>query len=225
MENTSVTFKAITDFVADLNVEFGETYKPVSLYNTLLTKTTLAHDKPVQKHIQLFKAFLDENAEVLRNADTSLITNGVIRYSDRVYIDLYSILNSGNSETAKAVIKHLATINACINPTENAMSLVKSLCVSDPNYDFITDIISTVTENIEGSDISDPMSTAMSLLSSGKLTNIFENMRTRYVNGTLDPSQLLKKVSQMYSEVSQGEANLPDIASIISSCTSQIQGM
>lgn len=223
---TENIFQAIKDFVCDLNSEFGETNKPLSLYNTLLSKTTLSHTIHISKHVDLFRDFINSNKDVLTNTDLSLLSKPKLEYSEKVYINFEDIIPSCGQDTKKALLKHLANINALLNPTEDAMQLIKSVCgTSDSDYDFITDIISTVTENIDTENISDPMTTAMSLLSSGKLTKIFDDMRTKFTEGSLDPAQLLKKVSKIYSEVSQGEADLPDISTLISSCTSQMPKM
>ena len=82
-DTSLVAFKAIVNFTTDLSEEFGEEFKPVKLYNHLLSKTTLSHDSAIQKHIEVFKVFLVKNREQVANKDISTISVN-ISYSSRV---------------------------------------------------------------------------------------------------------------------------------------------
>jgi hypothetical protein len=99
-DNSLIAFKAITTFTKELTSVFGKTHRPLKLYNHLITKTTLAHDEIIKKHIQAFREFCVENSEALYEKNKEKITKTKVEYSNRVYIDLKLILN-------KADRKHL----------------------------------------------------------------------------------------------------------------------
>lgn len=212
-------FKAIVDFINDLDIVFGKQYKTVALYKRLVVKTTIIHEIPVNKHINTFKEFLENNIEALETKNNSKILSPIIKYSDRVFINIQTLLSKSDNETASAIWNHLLNINTLINPSEKSLVLFKESInsQSENDEDFIQDIINTVTDSIDPNSVSDPMSAAMSLINSGKLTNIMSSMTEKFTNGTLNPEQMLKKVTQMYTNVTQGHTDAPDINSIISS--------
>ncbi len=217
---TFSVFKAIADFVVDLDTVFGSENKPIAFYKSLVEKTTIIHEKPVLKHIELFKTFCTENISALTERDSSKLKQATIAYSERVFINVQQVLTGGNKETRDAIWKHLLTINALINPTEDALVLLQSSDKRNSD-DLIQDIIDTVTENVDPSSTGDPIAAAMRLVNSGKLASIITNLTEQFTNGTLNPEAMLKKVTQMYSNVTQGDSNAPDISSLLSS----IQGM
>lgn len=219
MDTVSDSFSAIKDFVSDLSIVFGSDSKGVALYKHLLDKTTLQNSKPVQKHIDVFKEFIETNMNAIAAKDTKLFNTNVITYSERVMIDIVNILESSSSETSDAVWNHLLTINARINPSESALTLLKESveCSSDKaSTDFLQEIVDTVTSSVDPNTGGDPMMIAMGLMSSGKLSSIISNMTTKFNDGTINPNDLLKRVSEMYTDMTANDASAPDISSIIS---------
>ena len=55
-------FRAITQFVSDL-VNVCPRYKPLKLYNHLISKTNITHDLAIDKHLTAFKNFCENNNE------------------------------------------------------------------------------------------------------------------------------------------------------------------
>ena len=51
-------FKAISNFVKDLVPNFGEQQRSLILYNHLIEKTSIIHEKAIKKHILAWKTFL-----------------------------------------------------------------------------------------------------------------------------------------------------------------------
>ena len=52
-----LTFKTINDFVKELSELFGSTNHSLKLYQRLLDKTTINHEKSIEKHIEIFRCF------------------------------------------------------------------------------------------------------------------------------------------------------------------------
>lgn len=213
MESAEIKqFDAIVDFVRDLDIVFGETHKNVRLYRHLLDKTTHTHVKPAQKHIESFRKFVDENICALREKDASKLTEPVITYTDRVYVDVADLLSGCDTETKSAIWNHLITFNALCNPSEQSLALMHG-----DGDDFIEDIINTVTNSIDPSTVGgDPMAIAMGLVSSGKLSGIISSMSDKFASGSIDPDKMLKKVTEMYSSITKEHDGAPDIATILS---------
>ncbi len=210
-------FKAISDFVSDLNTVYGEKHKSIALYHRLVSKTTIVDKDPVRKHINVFARFCDANSKALEEKDAGNIVDPLIKYSDRVFVKLDTIMEHSDSDTRAAIWNHLLTINALIHPGERSLELLRTSRASDE--DFITDIIDAVSSNIDPTTTTNPMAAAMALVSSGKLTDIISSMSDKFASGTLDPETMLKKVSSMYSKMTEGDKDAPDIGTIISSIT------
>ena len=70
-----IAFKAISDFTKELCENFASKDKnhSLKLYEHLLNKTTLSHDKAIKKHIEAFREFIVCNREALYNKDSSKI--------------------------------------------------------------------------------------------------------------------------------------------------------
>jgi len=149
-------YQALTDFICDLSTAFS-TNKPVMLYKTLIDKTGLGQPEIVRKHIQAFVNFYDENQTFISEARWSEL-QGHIKYSDRVYIDIPSLIRISDRETKQSIVAHILTIVPII----------------DPNVD-TSDLLSKLTSG--GSSSSDnPLGAIFSSLMGGGGTNILQNM-------------------------------------------------
>lgn len=216
-------FKAISEFVFDLELVFGKSHKEVLLYKRLLSKTTILNEGPVKRHVNIFKTFIDSNiSAITEKCSDKLVTHKLI-YSERVFIDLYTLLKECDKDTETAVWNHLLKINALINPSEQSLALTSFLTNSQNNTsaggddDLLSDLITTVKDSLTGETVTNPMETAMSLVSSGKLSNIISTMTQKFSSGALNPEDLLKKVMNIYTTETQGNEDAPDINQFISS--------
>jgi len=217
-------FKAISEFVFDLDLVFGKTHKEVLLYKRLLSKTTILNEGPVKRHVNIFKTFIDSNISAIIEKCTDNLATHKLVYSERVFIDLYTLLKECDKDTETAVWNHLLKINALINPSEQSLALTsflnnhsKSTLSSAGEDDLLSDLITTVKDSLTGETVSNPMETAMSLVSSGKLSNIISTMTQKFSSGALNPEDLLKKVMNIYTTETQGNEDAPDINQFISS--------
>ena len=69
-----LTFKTINDFVKELSELFGSTNHSLKLYQRLLDKTTINHEKSIEKHIEIFRTFCVKNREMILNKDISKLS-------------------------------------------------------------------------------------------------------------------------------------------------------
>ena len=67
--NNIIIFKTISMFVKELGNMYGKTFRNVNLYMHLIDRTTFSHELAIQKHIDAFRVFCEENIESLMNSD------------------------------------------------------------------------------------------------------------------------------------------------------------
>ena len=124
-------FEAFKKFVNSLQEYKGSDAKSIKLYHHLLTKITPQHGGAISRNVELLKDFLRLNEEAIISSDLSLMKTGenVIKYSDKVFIDIKNVLETSDSETQSIIWKHLLTlkIKADDSPNTNAIEQLKKL--------------------------------------------------------------------------------------------------
>ncbi len=229
-DNTSVLiFKAITGFISDLNTEFGATHKSIALYNRLLEKTGLTNIGPINKHIESFRKFFSVNQKAMEEQDVEQFTNSTISYSDKVYVNVKTVLSQSTNENKKIIWQHLLTIWGLIDPTSQAKKILKesvktAAASGDKEEQFLANIINKVEQSVNGVEIdqSNPMASIGTLMQSGVFTNLIADMQTGLSDGSLDISKLLGSVQGMMVKMNAGDASaagassgMPDLSSMM----------
>ena len=201
-DNSLITFKAIANFTNDLASVFGEIHRPLKLYDHLITKTTIAHDKPILKHIEAFREFCVSNREAISEKNINNLTFRKIFYSKRVFIDMGFIFQKSDPETTNVIWKHLLTISALVDPTGKAREILKEETkngyVGEAN--FLTDIISKVESQVDPN--ANPMEAVASIMKSGIFTDLVNGMGSGLQDGTLDLNKLMSTVQTMVTKLS-----------------------
>jgi hypothetical protein len=203
-DTTLITFRAITTFANELSDLFGKQQKSLKLYCRLINKTTLAHNKPIQKHIDAFKLFCISNREAITTKNVSKLVNDKIEYSSRVYIYFPSIFTKADTETTDAIWKHLLLISAYVDPTGNAKEILRDH-VDGQEANFLTDIINKVEKHVEPG--TNPMQAVSSIIQSGVFTDLIGGMNTGIQDGSLDLGKLVGAVQEMVSTLSDQNGN------------------
>jgi len=244
-ENSLITFRAISNFVICLAEVFGKQkkYRPLQLYAFLINKTTLIHEEAILKHISAFKNFCIENREAIINkshtdfvsylSENSERHGGIIKYSDRVWIDIGSILKScdksGDKETKNIIWKHILTISALVDPAGKAKDILKQNSKSggggSSESEFLSDVINKVEKNIDPN--ANPMDAISNIMQSGIFTDLVSGMGNGLQDGTLDLSKLMSTVQNMVSGLSSQLENLNDnnTSSELSSITNMMSNL
>jgi hypothetical protein len=197
--NLLPTFKAIADFVIDLNLEFGSKQKPLALYKQLIDKTTLAHSIAINKHINAFKRFYAANEKAVAARSEQALSDN-IAYSERVFIDIKSIFGRADKETKEVIWNHLLTIWALIDPTSQAKQALKGAGAVGSKED---DVLANLVQSVGNMD---PSSSIMSIMQSGMIQNIAKSMEADVQNGQLDMGKLMGSVQKMMGSL-LGELN------------------
>lgn len=133
MNKTCITFNAIVSFISELTSAFA-TNHPLKLYNHLLSKTTTAHTRSVEKHIALFFDFCVANRGCIATKNQTLVQPAIV-YSVKVYIDFPTIFKLSDTDTNKVIWNHLLTISAIIDPKSSAKEILKKNSLAMKNTD------------------------------------------------------------------------------------------
>lgn len=199
-DTSLITFKAIADFTTCLGEVF--TQRSLKLYVHLITKTTLAHHEPIQKHINAFRKFCRANRDAIAEKNAAKLVEKSITYSQRVFINMELIFKQADVDTAKVIWTHLLTISALVDPTGKARQILKDTSDTGQNTeaDFLSNIIGKVEEHVDPN--ANPMEAVASIMSSGIFTDLVGGMGNGLQDGSLDLGKLMGTVQTMVSGLS-----------------------
>jgi hypothetical protein len=212
-------FNAISCFVQDLNENFGQKYKPVALYNRLIEKTTIRDHIAINKHIEAFKNFFNDNPNYLEKRELNM--DAVIKYSDRVYIKIASVLEKSEPEAHDIIYKHLATIYTILNiGTEKSLQLLNKLKDSEtvPSLEdlelqvpktnegnFVKNTLTEMQEHLKTTN-GNPAEMITSMMQSGFFQKFMGDMQSGINNGNINLPNLMSTVQQVITQnIPQGE--------------------
>ncbi len=225
MNNTLPTFNAINDFIKALSELVGGEYKPLKLYNRLISQTTLSHTKAINTHIRIFKEFCIRNREAIFMKDVDALrksvaqeidpekkeepkagnydsNKAVIKYSEKVQINVRDIFNLiKDDENRQIAWKHLLYISALLDPAGKAKEMLKTTpSTSGGNEaEFLTNLISKIETGVNPE--ASPMETIGNIMSSGAFTEIIGNMNSGLESGSLDLNKMMGIIQGMVTDM------------------------
>jgi hypothetical protein len=226
------SFKAIKNFVSDLGEIFSADIHALALYERLLIKTTVAHTEVVEKHIQCFTKFLQDNEEVICTNQTQFTGN--IVYSTKVYIDMNEVYRiAPDEETRKTISKHLLTLLALLTGSTKAKDLLKENALAveavggaagDEEEDFLTNIISKVEAHVKP-DTTNPQDALASVMSSNMIPELVSSLNTGVASGKLDLNKMMFSVQKMVGNLSSESQGDPMVANSMKMLTNMMSMM
>jgi hypothetical protein len=188
-----------------LNDEFGESNKPLKLYARLIEQTTFSHESAIQKHVQAFTAFCCDNREAIYAKSHANFTAPVIRYSERVYLDLGELLERGDADQRAVMWQHILTISALVDSAGRAKQILKESAAATDTKEanFLTDIIDKVEKNVNVEGSSSPFEVIGQLMNSGIFSELMGNMNDKVNNGQLDLGKMMGMVQNMVGSMTK----------------------
>lgn len=249
-ETSLIAFKAICNFVNDLEFAYGKRHKPLKLYKRLINHTQISHDNAIRKHLTLFHDFCVSNRDALSTQEISKLCQKKVEYSDRVFIDMELIMRIADDETLPIIWKHLLTISAIIDPTGKAKEILKKSAdegkTGRDETDFLTNIISKVEASVKPD--ANPMEAVSSIMQSGIFTEMMSDLGSKKLDlgkllgavqgmvSTLgnqvgdDPEAkqamgMLNNVTSMMSNMGNGGGGAPDMSGMMQMMTTMMAGM
>ena len=210
-DQTLIIFNCISKFVSELNSQFGEKYRSLQLYSRLIEKTTIVHDEPIKKHINAFKTFCVNNRDAISKLDNNLIVQQNITYSDRVYINMHTILKNADRDEKNVIWKYILNISAYLDPSNKAKDILKESIEKSGNKGgneekFLTNIINEVEDKVDPTQ--NPMEAVGNIMQSGLFTNLVGSMNSGLENGDLDLGKLMGTVQTMVGSLNNMTQNM-----------------
>jgi len=201
MDYNLLIFKTISTFVNELSGIFSSQNHPLKLYQRLINKTTVNHEKTIEKHILAFRKFCISNRDLILSKNISKLSSveSKIEYSDKVFIDFESIFKSADKDTTMVIFDHLLTISALVDPTSKAKEILKN-DEKSKEADFLSTMIEKVEENVDINS-SNPMDVVNSIMSSGVFNDLLSNMNNSLQDGSLDLGKLVGTVEKLCSNM------------------------
>jgi len=199
MDNSNLlAFKAISEFVTDMASVFGSKQRSLALYARLIEKTTLSHTDVIKKHVSKFKSFCIANRNTIQTKNNITFDPKSIQYSDRVFINIETVLKMADSDEKIIIWRHLLTIAALVDTKSKAKNILAN---STKEGDFIEKAFEDIKSNIDSAsvDMNNPMASAIGLLSTGAFQNIISGLTTGVNDGSLDVNKLMGTVQGMLS--------------------------
>jgi len=190
-DSTVLIFKCICSFIKDLNENFGNEQKSLLLYAHLLENTGIVHEEPIRKHIRCFHDFVKANEEAIMTKNFDVCQEHIIRYSDKVFIDMVDVFKRADASEKEVIWKHLGTILAVLDPQAKKMLLEeqekkKSKEGTGNEEEFLTNIFNKVGSQVDPSTANNPAEMMTKLISSGIATELLDTMNQGLTKGDLD---------------------------------------
>lgn len=101
--NNYLFFFHLNNFVSELFEYFDTKYHSIFLYHQLLSRTGLCHTTVINKHMTAAENAILRNIHCLTDQSTDKADDFVFRYSDKVFIDVTTILNDANNDDDRQI--------------------------------------------------------------------------------------------------------------------------
>ena len=241
-DTSLITFKSISNFTSELGELFSKRQRPLKLYCRLINKTTITHNKSIEKHIDAFRRFCTVNRTGIIKKDSSKFSQNKILYSQRVYIDMGDIFRYADKDTTKIIWQHLLCISALVDPEGKAKEVLKQnrqakarnpsnnplavlggdgASLEGKEGDFLTNIINKVQENVDPNS-TNPMEAIGKILQSGVVGDLLGGMNNGLSDGSLDIGKLMGAVQGMIGSMGGAEGGDPQTAQMMNMMTSMM---
>ena len=218
-DTTVLIFKCICHFIKDLNDSFGSEQKSLMLYSHLVENTGIIHEEPIRKHIRCFHEFVKANEEAIMTKNFEALVETLIRYSDKVFIDMKDVFTRASSSDKEVIWKHLVTLLAILDPSSQAKKVLqeeqqkkKSSGESGNEEEFLSNIINKVGSQIDPST-ANPAEMMTNLMSSGIFTELVDNMNQGLTKGDLDLGKMIGSLQSMMGNLNNMVSQTPPSSS------------
>ncbi len=227
--NHILTFKAISDFINDLSEEYGKQLHSLALYSRLISKTTFNNKEPILKHINIFQRFCSINEKGILNNNISEFNSLLLKYTDKIYINLELIFKWSDNNVRTVILQHLQTIYALIDPSSKAKKILnesknKNAGKNTNEEDLINGLMNTIQNSVDPNEVNSPVDAIQNMMSNPSFMNTINNMTSSIDNGDIDPTKLMGLVQGMISQMGSGE-EIGEIGGMVNMVTGLMGGM
>jgi len=198
-----LVFNAITCFVKDLNVEFGQVQHSLALYARLIEHMNLSKEGAINKVIHSFTHFIGENQTAIEEREENKLQNDKIGYSEKAFICLKPLFRVAEADTKDVMWKHILTIYGILYPDSQAKEILRNMKseVKSAENQLISDMVQKIVPHLDPEE-TNPMQAIMGLMTSGVFTELIGTMQKGMDNGNVNINSLMSQVSSMLGEQS-----------------------
>ena len=208
-------FSAISDFIFCLAEKYANTGKfhEVELYQVLIENTRIVHKEQINNHISIFREYFQKNIDSILEKDLTKLDDSNIQYSEKVYINLKSIVDISTEDDKKVILEHMMVLVALLCPEEErALDIIKKATTpttSSTGPNIFETIFRQVNDTISNSDEENPMALLGNLLQSDFMNNIVNSVGANLENNNnLDISNMMESITGMIGSVANN-MNIP----------------
>ena len=156
--NHIACLKTISDFVESLTHVFGDkknaNTKALRLYHRLVTTVPVSRTDAVNKHISIFRSYVNKNHDGILEKDLSKFSEDSITFSQSIYINMKYIFSQASESDIDTIFEYLVVIKSYLSPDEKCMEMVRSLSEKTASTN-LPDIIKHLSTKISPQDIGD----------------------------------------------------------------------
>lgn len=207
-------FNAITEFVNDLWEVYGEKSKvtPLALYKRLIEHIKFSDEEAIMKAVNSFQNFVKNYDSAIIKGDLDQIPRGeVIPYGEnkRVVIEIQKFIHKGDLETKTIIRQYLLTINAILNPSNEAIEELekkkKQLELDDsPEGKFLSGVLEKAKGSMQDIQTDNPAIALTSLAQSGVIQELFTGLQQGMGSGEMDFGRLVGSMQGALGSLMQG---------------------
>lgn len=218
----------------------------ITIYYKVMKKTPIGNETAIKKHVNAFSNYIIKNETAILNKNIKGLTNDKIVLNDKVYLEIAKYFTTSNIDV---MFQHLLLLLHLCKPSDNSkQKLIELSSTSSSNTEqkgeagenkFLSKYIKKMEEEYGDKEFTDPMSAAMSMMQSGMITNLIQDISEGVKSGDLNPESLLSSVQSSFQDLTgndissilnNGNINIPNESGSssqidISSMMSMVSGM
>lgn len=211
MDTLKVFTKALA-FVSELTRVNND--PQINIYYKVMKKTPIGNETAIKKHVNAFSNYIIKNETAILNKSIKDLTTDKIVLNDKVYLEIAKYFTLTNVDV---MFQHLLLLLHLCKPSDNSKQKLVEISNSTSQSKgeagenkFLSKYIKKMEEEYGDKEFTDPMSAAMSMMQSGMITNLIQDISEGVKTGELNPESLLSSVQSSFQDLTGN-----DISSIL----------
>lgn len=206
MDTLKVFTKALA-FVSELTRVNND--PQINIYYKVMKKTPIGNEIAIKKHVNTFSNYIIKNENAILNKSIKDLTTDKIVLNDKVYLEIAKYFTSTNTDV---MFQHLLLLLHLCKPSDNSKQKLIELSSNSSNSSsssngeagenkFLSKYIKKMEEEYGDKEFTDPVNAAMSMMQSGMITNLIQDISEGVKSGELNPESLLSSVQSSFHDL------------------------
>lgn len=231
-ELVSSTIDTYQTLINELHEYFETPNKQIEIFYSFFNTLNENDISRREKLYESIQSFCVKNRDALNRQDVSLFNQELLKYSNKIYINMKKIIETVEDNIKQHIWTYLLKCSAYTDPAGNAKNTLKDM-VSKPTQSnpfnhlleteedekikkIIEDILNFTNEEMKNIDTSkNPLDIVVMILSSPTFKNILENIKKCMNDGSLDVSKIVIIFQKLVSSLQQSNDNIPNLSGIV----------